>query len=233
STLSECYDYFHLVILGSLVVAVSLIAPTLASALAPATLVALLAAYLLGALSVGPIWVALYGLSDTISQRELPGMGAMLGALRKFYWRGVGLFLVYAFILGGTLLAAWFYQWKFEHWLLEGISLLWVYFSIFWVMMNLYVPAFLVMDDESIWSALRKGFILTMAHPGYTFLVFVQVGCVVAMIAAPILGRVNWAMGLSFILFFMFLPGFVSLLSTNAMRDLLRKHEEAEAEDEE
>ena len=86
---------------------------------------------------------------------------------------------------------------------------------------------------STIWSALRKGFILTMAHPGYTFLVFVQVGCVVAMIAAPILGRVNWAMGLSFILFFMFLPGFVSLLSTNAMRDLLRKHEEAEAEDEE
>lgn len=233
STLSQCYDYFHLTILGSLMLALALVVPTLASAIGGGTLLSVLLYYLVGALAVGPAWVALYGMSEGMSQRELPAFGAYFASLRRFYWRSAGLFLAYVFILGGIALAVWFYQWKFDHFILEAISLLWLYIGIAWVIVGLYVPAFLVRDDGTVLSALKKGVILALAHPGYSFLVLAQVLCVVAVIALPFAFRASAAMGVSFILAFLFLPGFTALLATNAVEDLLNKHRAAEEDEEE
>jgi uncharacterized membrane protein YesL len=218
------WDHVFLVMGGSLLWAASLAVPVTASAFVAGTPLALPAYYLLSAVSVGPAWVALYGLSAAIARRELPGIGDFFATLRRCYFRAVGLFLAQAFLLGGFILAAWFYQTQFSHWALQVLSLLWAYVALFWAMMNLYAPAFLVRDDSSLRSALRKAAILTLAHPGYTFLVFLQVLALLALVAAPVLARANAALGVSFILFFLFLPGFVSLLATNAMQDLLRAH---------
>jgi uncharacterized membrane protein YesL len=222
--LSQAYDYVFLVIAGSLLFGLSLAVPAFVLGLLVGTRLMVPASCATAALCVGPVWVALYGLSQTMAERELPSFGHLFGTLRRFWFRAVALFAVEAFILAGCLLAAWFYQAKFDHWLIECLSLLWVYVALFWIMMGLYVPAFLVRDDSSIWSALRKGALLTLAHPGYTFLVLLQVAFVGLLVAVPIFGRLNALLGLSFILFFIFLPGFTALLATNAVNDLLSAH---------
>lgn len=227
-TLSQAYDYIFLVIAASLLFGVSLGVPAAALGLWAGTWLMVPASCVVAALSVGPVWVSIYGLSQAIAERELPGFGHLFGSLRRFCFRGAALFLVEAFILGGCLLAAWFYRAKFDHWALECLSLLWVYVALFWVMISLYVPAFLVRDNSSIWSALRKGALLTLAHPGYTFLVLLQIGFIVLLIAVSVFSRVNALLGLSFLLFFLFLPGFTALLATNALNDLLRAHTEPE-----
>jgi uncharacterized membrane protein YesL len=226
ATLSQAWDYAHLVIAGSLLWGLSVAAPLAAMALVRDMRVAAAGMYLIGALTVGPMTVALYGMSETMARRELPSLGALFAALRRFYWRAAGLFLVQVFVLGGVLLAAWFYQAKFDHWLLEGLSLLWVYVALFWLTMNLYVPAFLVRTNRSVLGALRNGALLTLAHPGYSFLVLLQIACMLALVALPVFARSNLALGVSFLVFFLVLPGFVPLLATNAMSDLLRRHEE-------
>jgi uncharacterized membrane protein YesL len=144
--------------------------------------------------------------------------------LRRFYRRSAGLFLVETFALGGFALAAWFYQARFDYWLLEALSLLWLYVGLFGLMVALYVPALLVREDGSIWSAVRNALYLTLAHPGYSFIILLEIMCVVAIVAVPLLTRSNAALGVSFLVFFLFLPGFVPLLATNALNDLLRKH---------
>jgi uncharacterized membrane protein YesL len=227
-TLSQAYDYLFLLIAASLLFGLSLAVPATALGFLAGTRLMVPISCVVAALSVGPVWVSVYGLSQAMAERELPGLGHLVGALRRFYLRAIGLFFVQVFILSGSLFAAWFYQAKFDHWLLECLSLLWIYVALFWVMMGLYVPAFLVRDDSSIWSALRKGLLLTLAHPGYTFLVLLQIGFVMLLIALPVFSRVNALLGLSFILFFLFLPGFTALLATNAMNDLLRAHTEPE-----
>jgi len=232
ATFSQAWDYIFLVMGGSLLWAVSLAVPATASAVVSGTPLAIPAYYLLGALTVGPAWVGLYGMSAVMARREMPGFGDFFRAFRRFYWRGVALFLVQAFVLGGCLLAAWFYHTKFHHWAFEGLSLLWVYVALFWVMMGLYVPAFLIRDDRSIWSALRKAAILTLAYPGYTFLILLQVIIVLAVIAVPIVARLGAAIGVSFILFFLILPAFVALLASNAMDDLLEARAEGKGDGE-
>ncbi len=228
--LSQAYDYVFLVIAGSLLFGLSLAAPAFVLGLLVGTRLMVPASCVAAALFVGPVWVALYGLSQAMAERELPGLGHLSGTLRRFYPRAVALFAVEIFILAGCLLAAWFYQAKFDHWLIECLSLLWVYVALFWIMMGLYVPAFLVRDDSSIWSALRKGALLTLAHPGYTFLVLLQVAFVGLLGLVPVFGRINALLGLSFILFFLFLPGFTALLATNAVNDLLRAHAAPDAD---
>ncbi len=224
ATLSQTWDYAHLVIAGSLLWGLSAAVPLLATAFLRDMRLAAAGLYAVGALTVGPMTVALYGMSEGMAARELPSLGALFGSLRRFYWRGALLFLIQAFILGGTLLAAWFYQAKFDHWLLEGLSLFWIYVALFWVMMNLYVPALLVRGEGSVLGALRNGALLTLAHPGYTFLVLLEVACLLVLVALPLLARSNLALGVSFLVFFLVLPGFVPLLATNAMGDLLRHH---------
>ncbi len=223
-TLSQAYDYVFLLIAGSLLFGLSIAVPAFVLGFLAGTWLMVPAACVAAALSVGPVWVAIYGLSQAMAERELPGLGHLFGTLRRFYLRAVELFFVEVFILAGSLFAAWFYQAKFDHWLIECLSLLWIYLALFWIMMGLYVPAFLVRDDSSVWSALRKGALLTLAHPGYTFLVLLQIGFLGLVIVLPIFGRINALLGLSFILFFLLLPGFTALLATNAMNDLLRAH---------
>ncbi len=230
ATFSQAWDYVFLVMGGSLLWAVSVAAPATATAFVAGTPLAVPAYYVLGALAVGPAWVALYGMSAVMARREMPGFGDFFRALRRFYWRGVALFLGQAFILGGCILAAWFYHTKFHHWAFEALSLLWVYGGLFWVMMGLYAPAFLVRDDGSTWSALHKAAILTLAYPGYTFLILLQIVVILALIAVPIIARVNAAIGVSFILFFLILPAFVALLATNALNDLLEARVEGDEE---
>lgn len=229
-TLSQAYDYIFLLIAGSLLFGLSLAIPAFVLGLLVGTRLVVPVSCFVAAVSVGPVWVALYGLGQAMTERELPGLGHLLAPLRRFYWRAVLLSLVEVFILAGSLLAAWFYQARFDHWLIECLSLLWIYVALFWVMMGLYVPAFLVRDDSSIWSALRKGALLTLAHPGYTFLVLLQIAFVGLVIVVPVFGRINALLGLSFILFFLFFPGFTALLATNAMNDLLRAHAEPQAD---
>ena len=232
STLSQAWDYFHLVIAGSLLWAVSLAVPMLVTGFMRDLRLIVPTFYLLAALTVGPVTVGLYGMSEGMARRELPGLGALFGTLRRFYLRSVALFLIETFVFGGIALAAWFYQAKFDFWLLEALSLLWVYVGLFWLMMALYVPAFLVREDGSVGSALKRGAFLTLAHPGYTFLIFLQIAFLLAVILIPVFMRSNVALGVSFLVFFLVLPGFVPLLATNALNDLVRKHMASEAEEE-
>jgi uncharacterized membrane protein YesL len=224
ATLSQAWDYAHLVIAGSLLWGISLAAPMLATAFLRDLRVAVPLFYVLGALTVGPATVALYGMSEAMARRELPGLGAFFEALRRFYWRGAALFCIQAFVLGGVGLAAWFYRTMFDSWVLGALSLLWVYVGLFWVMMNLFVPALLVREDGSVRSALRNGGLLTLAHPGYTFVVMLQIAFLLLLVMVPVFTRSNLALGVSFLVFFLVLPGFVPLLATNAVNDLLRKH---------
>jgi uncharacterized membrane protein YesL len=226
ATLSQAWDYVFLVMGGSLLWAVSLGVPAAAAIFLSGTRLAIPVYYLLGALSVGPVWVALYGLSAVIARREMPTFGDLFRALRRFYWRGVALFLVYVFVLGGCLLAAWFYHAKFSHWAMQSLALLWVYAALLCVMIGLYAPAFLVRDDRSIWTALRKASILTLAYPGQTVVILLQVVALVALIALPIFLRLGAAVGVSVVLFFLVLPMFTALLATNAVSDLLERHVE-------
>jgi len=224
ATLAQAWDYAQLVIAGSLLWGISLAAPMLATAFLRDLRVAAPVFYVIGALTVGPATVALYGMSEAMARRELPSLGVFFESLRRFYWRGAALFCIQAFVLGGVLLAAWFYRTMFDSWLLGALSLLWVYVGLFWVMMSLYVPALLVRDDGSVRSALKNGALLTLAHPGYTFLVLMQIACLLVLVLIPVFTRSNIALGVSFLVFFLVLPGFVPLLATNAANDLLRKH---------
>ena len=71
---------------------------------------------------------------------------------------------------------------------------------------------------------MRNGALLTLAHPGYTFLVALEIAFVLLIVMLPVFTRSNLALGVSFIVFFLVLPEFVPLLATNALDDLLRKH---------
>lgn len=224
ASLSQAWDYFHLIMAGSLIWGISLAVPIAATAGLGDIRVISPLFFALSALTVGPVTIALYGMSDTIARRELPSLGVLFSTLRRYYLRGLLLFLVQTFILGGTLLAAWFYHTTARHWALQALSLLWIYVALFWTMMNLYVPALLVRGDGSLWSALRNGALLTLAHPGYTFLVLFQIGCLLLIVVVPLLARSNLALGVSFMVFFLFLPGFVPLLATNAVNDLLQSY---------
>jgi len=232
ATLAQTWDYAHLVIAGSLLWGISLAVPMLATAVLRDLRAAAPVFYVLGALTVGPTTVALYGMSEAMARRELPSLGVLFESLRRFYWRGAALFCIQAFVLGGVLLAAWFYRTMFDSWLLGALSLLWVYVGLFWVMMNLYVAALLVREDGSVRSALRNGALLTLAHPGYTLLVLLQIACLLLLVLIPVFTRSNLALGVSFLVFFLVLPGFVPLLATNAVSDLLRKHLTDESEKE-
>ncbi|MGQ9731341.1 MAG: hypothetical protein ACUVX8_08680 [Candidatus Zipacnadales bacterium] len=232
STLEQTYDYIFLVIGASLLWSTALAVPLLPLELLGDMRFVVPTGYLLAALTVGPMTVAIYALAEAMSSRELPALGILVSALPRFYLRAVALFVVQTVLGGGIALATWFYQARFDHWLLKGLSLLWLYVGLFWAVVALYTPALLVREGGSIWSALRNAVVLTLAHPGYSFLILLQVLFLLLLVALPLVAGLSSAVGLSFVLVFLFLPAFVPLLTTNAITDLLRKHMPEASEEE-
>jgi len=237
-TFSQSWDYVQLLIVGSFLWALSWVLPLIPLGLLGLTTPLVIPVTLaVAALSVGPATMGLYGLAAQMRRRELPHVRDFFDGFVRWFVPGVLWFLINVFVLLLGVVAVWFYGTQFDHWFTRALSVVCLYIMAFWLAAQLYTPAFLVREDSRVGLALKRALFLTLAHPGYSAIVLVQVVALLALVIVPVLMRWGAVVGVSFIVFFLVLPCFAALAGTNAMEDLIRAHlaadeGEAAAEDE-
>ena len=228
-TFSQSWDYVQLLMAGSFLWALSwLVAAVPLGLIGLSTPLVVPATFAAAALAVGPATMGLYGLAAQMRRRELPHLRDFLDGFVRWYVPGVLWFLINAFFLLLGLVAVWFYGTQFDHWLPRVLGVVCLYIVAFWLAAQLYVPAFLVREDSRVGLALKRAVFLTLAHPGYSAIVLVQVAALCALVIAPVLMGWGAVIGLSFVIFFFVLPCFAALAGTNAMEDLICAHLVAE-----
>jgi len=230
-TLAAGYDYLQLVVVANVLWCTAWIAPALAAAAVAASPVALAAlGATVGALTVGPATLGLAHLSHHIATRDDPGLRHFFQGYSRFFWRGVFYFLINAVIVAGCILNIGFYTTKFAgHWLWM-IGVLWIYVLIFWCLMQLYAPQFIVREDSGVWRGLRKAALLAADSIGYSTVVMLEIAAMAALLALPVLLGRPTLMGLSVMVVFFLFAGLVALLGAGAVEDLLRKYQTEEGE---
>lgn len=225
-TLSAGYDYLQFVVVANVLWCTAWIVPLLGSAAVwDAAAIQVAVGGIAAALIVGPATLGLAHLSYRIVSRDDPGLGQFFQGYSRFFWRGAAYFLINTAIVGGCILNVGFYTTKFADSWLWMIGVLWLYVLLFWSLMQIYAPQFIVREDIGAWQALKKAALLAVDNLAYTTVVALEIAVVAALIALPVLLGKPTLMGLSVLISFFVFPGLVGLLGAGAVQDLMRKYE--------
>ena len=105
-----------------------------------------------------------------------------------------------------------------------AVLTLFSYAMLYWVLMQIYCPAFIVREDIGVLRATRRSALLVLGNIGYSALVFVQLAVVGVVIALPVFVPVGVLWGLSIMLVLFLVAAFAMLLGAAALEDLMQQY---------
>lgn len=247
-TLVDAYDYLQFVVFGNVmwcvawlipVFVLTAIGPSLrgdeaASAARTAAVVAI--SLLVAAFVVGPATMGLAALARAITRRQDPRLVDFFHGFRRFYFRGAGLFAINAAV--ATICGANVFFWSSSGPGGERIGqlgsfvilTLFGYGMLYWILMQVYCPAFIARDDIAVLKATKKSALLVLDNIPYSALVFAQLAVIGLLVALPLFVPNALLMGLSVMLVAFVVVAFAMLLGACALDDLMQKYESADGD---
>jgi hypothetical protein len=178
----------------------------------------LLCAVPYGALIVGPVHTALlYQMSQVIAN-EAEFKGLWLG-LRKFYWKSVGIYALYMLTLLFTLFDVFICFFLAEHIFIKFIGFFLLYLFLFLLLASIYLPGFIVFQNNTWKKVYKKTIVLTLDNTLTTLgiqliLLALGIGCTVV---TPLL--------------IFFYGGYLQITGVRLFHGLMRKYPDPVAAD--
>ena len=168
--------------------------------------------------------IALAGVTRVAAGPDVPRLGLFRAALRA-HWRLALQCCVLSVVVMAALIWNVLFYFNVGTGLLRLISILWLYATLFWLAVHLYVAPLLVhVAEPRLLDVYRRAALVVLGHPGYTILLLV------ALLALGLLSVV-------FLPVYVLVAGaYISLVQAHALREIRRRHGdlalEAEAEEE-
>ncbi|MGD8237759.1 MAG: hypothetical protein PVH68_04365 [Armatimonadota bacterium] len=248
-TLVDAYDCLQLLVLGNVAWCVSWLVPVGVMtavgpqigaeepAALPHTIAAVCVGLVVAAFTVGPTTMALAALSRAITTRRDPRLADFFRGFRRFFLRGAALFGLNAVV--ATLWASNVFFWassgpggeRIGQWGSFALLTLLSYAMLYWVLMQIYCPAFIAREDIGVLRATRRSALIVLGNIGYSALVFVQLAVLAAVIALPLFVPVRVLAGVAIMLLAFLAVAFAMLLGATALDDLMKQYEQDESQE--
>lgn len=221
--LEDIYDHLGLCVFCSIVWSVCVVfagawAFGLVAPFGPAV------AFVLGCTLVGPMTLGLYHVAGEISAGEDAYTGDLLRGMLRYYTCGMALFAANTAFLSAAVLTIYFYTAQLNGPVFKVIGILWLYAVAMWLLGQIFCPAFIVRQHLGVLASIKRSLILVIDNLGYGFALAVQIGLVLMLVYLPLVLLFKPVVPLSFMIFFLILPAFVTMLGINAFDDLMQKY---------
>jgi uncharacterized membrane protein YesL len=171
----------------------------------------LIAAWLLAYLPT-PSSVALAGLARAATGPDVPRTSTFWDTLRTRWRLALGCSAV-SLVVGAALIGnAYFYAVLTTGWL-RFASILWLYGTLFWFGIHVYlVPLAVHVAEPRVFDLYRRAAFITLGHPGYTLLLVIELAVVglISIILLPAYALLGGA--------------FIGLVQAHALREVRRRH---------
>jgi hypothetical protein len=174
-----------------------------------------------GTLLPTPGNVALAGLTQVAAGPDVPRFAAFRAALGSHWRLALRCSLISALILGILVWNVSFYAGFGPGWPLL-VTIFWLYASLFWLSLHLYlVPLLVHVAEPRVFDLYRRSAFIAVGHAGYTLvlLVLLLIIATAAVVFLPVYVLVG--------------PAFVSLAQAHALREIRRRHGDLTIEPEE
>lgn len=135
---------------------------------------------LVSALSLGPITAATYSMVSAMVQSEYVTLREYWTRLRKYYKRAAGLTAAMLGVLAVLVVDLVFFMNSPVTWM-QYLSVLWVYFLIFWALAAQYVYVVLVRQDRKVWETMKVAALLALDNIVASLMVAVTGAIVIAI----------------------------------------------------
>jgi uncharacterized membrane protein YesL len=162
--------------------------------------------------------VALGGLAQVAAGPDAPRFAAFRGALRTYWRQALRCTAASVVITLALVWNIWFYFNVGTGWL-QLVSILWLYVTLFWISLHIYVvPLLLHIAEPRIFDVYRRAAFVALGHAGYT---------IVLLIAILVIG----ALSVVFLPVYVLVAGaYISLIQAHALREIRRRHGDLVAE---
>jgi uncharacterized membrane protein YesL len=156
--------------------------------------------------------VALSGLALVAAGTDAPRFAQFRTSLRAHWRLALRCLLLSLIVLVALMANVYFYAVLSSGWL-RFISIIWLYGTLFWLSLHLYlVPLLVYVSEPRLVDLYRRAAFVALGHPAYTFML---------LIALLIVGFVS----VVFLPVYVLVTGvFVSLVQAHALREIRRRH---------
>jgi uncharacterized membrane protein YesL len=165
--------------------------------------------------------VALAGLTRTAAGPDLPRFAHFKAALRAHWRLSLKCTLLSVIVLGALVWNVWFYATVASDWL-RFASIVWLYGTLFWLSLHLYlVPLIGHVAEPRMFDLYKRAGFIALGHFGYTLvlLIVLLVLAFATVIFLPIYVLVGGV--------------FINLVEAHALREIRRRHGDLVVEPEE
>jgi Predicted integral membrane protein len=131
-------------------------------------------------LLLGPVTAATYSLASAMVQGEYVTLRDYWARFVKHYKRSVGLTAAMLGVLAILVVDLIFFMNSQVAWM-QYLSVLWVYFLIFWALMAQYVYVALVRQDRKVWEAMKVAALLALDNIVASLMVAITGALVIAV----------------------------------------------------
>ena len=203
-------------VIGLVIVLVGLLFPTVQDDVARQWLIGIVLWMLLYLPTPGN--VALGGLAQVAAGPDAPRFAAFRDALRTYWRQALRCTAASVVITLALVWNIWFYFNVGTGWL-QLVSILWLYVTLFWISLHIYVvPLLLHIAEPRIFDVYRRAAFVALGHAGYT---------IVLLIAILVIG----ALSVVFLPVYVLVAGaYISLIQAHALREIRRRHGDLVAE---
>jgi uncharacterized membrane protein YesL len=156
--------------------------------------------------------VALAGLAYVAAGPNAPRFGAFRDSLRTHWRRSLRALPVSLVILIALVANAYFYVVYSTGWL-RFVSILWLYATLFWLSVHIYlVPLLVHVEKPRLLDLYRRAAFVALGHPGYTIvlLVLLLAICLLSVIFVPV--------------YLLLTSALIALAQAQALREIRRRH---------
>lgn len=114
-----------------------------------------------GAFILGPIQCALYYLGGEILEDQAR-LRSLWDGLRRNYFLSVKVYAIYLVVVFATITDFYISFFLFQSIFLKIVGIFFLYIFIFLFMIGIYIPGFIVRQDNTVLKILKKAFLLTL-----------------------------------------------------------------------
>lgn len=160
---------------------------------------------------LGPLTAATYAMCNSMVRGEYVAVRDYFTALRAHYRRGAGLTAILLVILAILVVDLVFFMSSQVVWM-QYLSVLWVYFLIFWALMTQFAFVAVVRQDQSVWKSLKVAALLALDN--------IVASLVVGLVGALVVVISLWMR----VPLMLFLAGTLAFLHCTAFEVLVAKY---------
>jgi uncharacterized membrane protein YesL len=165
--------------------------------------------------------VALAGLTHVAAGPDVPRFAAVTQSLKR-HWRLALRCSLVSLVVTAILVANVFFYAAFGEGWVRLASIVWVYATLFWLSLHIYlVPLLVHVAEPRALDLYRRSMFIALGHPGYSILLLILLLALafVSVVFLPVYLLIGTA--------------FVSLAQAHALREIRRRHGDLVAEVEE